>query len=172
MTDSWQTRQDHFLCAKISEWEHSCTVFEFSVSTTYCRADKQGNTGQHKKQRHCTEGNRCVDSYLLQILQQIFGIEHRDEWGGGSGDDDDGSPGPFSQNKQTNKAKEKKSCFKVHCNFRINAKIVCTQMSLMYLSSGLVEVWLVKLERIKKAENVKIRNDTNRILTACLKRDD
>lgn len=35
------------------------------------------------------------------------------------------------------------------------------QISLMYLSSDLVEVWLVKLERIKKTENIKIRKGTN-----------
>lgn len=52
---------------------------------------------------------------LLQILQQIFGIEHCDEWGGGSGDDDDGSPGPFSQNKQTNKAKQNKTKVVLKC---------------------------------------------------------
>lgn len=46
------------------------------------------------------------------------------------------------------------------------------QMNLMYLSSDLVEVWLVKLERINKTENIKIQNDKNWTLAVCLKRDD
>lgn len=50
MTDSWHNQQDHFLRAEISEWEHSCSDFQFSVSTTYCCADKQGNTDASTKQ--------------------------------------------------------------------------------------------------------------------------
>lgn len=32
---------------------------------------------------------------LLQVLQEVFSVEHGDERGGGSGDDDDGRPGAF-----------------------------------------------------------------------------
>lgn len=42
----------------------------------------------------------------LQILEEIFSVEHCDEGGGGGGDDDDGGPGPCRDKEKKKKKKD------------------------------------------------------------------
>lgn len=86
---------------------------------------------------------------LLQILQQIFGVEHGDERRGGGGDDDDGGPGPCSRTQTT---KTEFVDMATPSFIAARPERNCTLVSLAYLSSDSAEVWLVKLERIEGRE--------------------
>lgn len=88
------------------------SVFQLLTVVQTSRATLMPAVSKFKQETRILYRGPLMCELLLQILQQIFGIEHCDERGGGSRDDDDGSPGPFSQNKQTNKAKQNKSVLK------------------------------------------------------------
>lgn len=78
--------------------------------------------------------------FLLQVLQKVFGIEHGDERGGGSGDDDDGRPGTFGTKN-------------IRLSIQKNRKTAPQRGRVRYLSSGWAGVWLGKLKRKKRSVN-------------------
>lgn len=72
------------------------------------RGDKPGQESSQDQPDadSASETPRLV--FLLQVLQKVFSIEHRDERSGGSGDDDDGRPGTFNTNKTVNMKQQAK----------------------------------------------------------------